>query len=124
MRIFVFGSNLAGKHLAGAALHAVQHYGAEEGIGVGLTGRAYALPTKNYNLETLPLDNIKAAVTEFLFYVLDHPDDVFLVTRIGCGIAGYTDTDIAPIFHGFYSFNVSNVHLPVEWLDLYWCWKA
>lgn len=98
--IFVFGSNLAGRHGKGAALHARKHYGAVYGAGKGPTGRAYAIPTKDETLCTLPLISIRKSVLEFLDYARAHMCDTFMVTRIGCGLAGYTDEQIAPFFEG------------------------
>jgi len=109
--IFVFGSNLAGRHGKGAALHARQNYGAEYGVGKGRTGNAYAIPTKGYKLEVLPLDRIEYFVGQFLNYAREHPELVFNVTRIGCGLADYKDQDIAPMF-----FDAPpNCQLPLVW---------
>lgn len=97
-RIFVFGSNKRGAHGAGAALCAHREHGAVLGDGEGLTGRSYALPTKGWRLEVLPLEDIKVHVDRFLDFARSRPDLRFLVTRVGCGLAGYTDEDIAPLF--------------------------
>lgn len=110
--IFVFGSNLAGRHGAGAALYARQNCGAEVGVGVGRTGASYALPTKNTDLKTLPLSTIQVYVSEFLLYATSNPELTFNVTRIGCGLAGYKDKDIAPMFVNA----PSNCILPQEWV--------
>lgn len=99
-RIFVFGSNLAGRHGKGAALTARQIYDAELGVGVGPTGRAYAIPTKNWQLKPLALTVIAEHVKRFIIYARQHRELTFLVTRIGCGLAGYTDSEIAPMFVG------------------------
>lgn len=96
--IFVFGSNLAGRHGKGAALYARQHHGALYGVGIGRTGNSYAIPTKDYALRTLPLERIKEYVDGFINYARHHNDEVFEVTRIGCGLAGYGDHQIAPMF--------------------------
>lgn len=96
--IFVFGSNEAGIHGAGAAKFAVQKHGAKYGQGVGPQGYSYAIPTKDRNIQTLPLDKIKEYVDEFIFYAGKHPLKVFYVTAIGCGLAGYTPEQIAPMF--------------------------
>lgn len=96
--IFVFGSNLRGRHGAGAALYAFAHCDAELGVGVGRTGQAYALPTKDYSLNTLPLATIRQYATAFCEYAARHPKEQFFLTRVGCGLAGYTDADIAPLF--------------------------
>ena len=98
--IFVFGSNLAGRHGAGAALHARREHGAVYGVGVGRTGRAYAIPTKCGQLLPLPLSDISAHVLTFLDYARTHHTLTFLVTKVGCGLAGYSESDIAPMFSG------------------------
>lgn len=96
--IFVFGSNEAGFHGAGAALFAHKHKGATWGVGVGRTGDSYAIPTKDENIETLSLIDIAAFIFDFLEYAEANPELTFNVTRIGCGLAGYTDEEIAPMF--------------------------
>lgn len=100
MNIFVFGSNLAGRHGAGAAKAARQHHGAIYGQGVGLQGNSYAIPTKDEHIKTLPLDRIRPYVDEFIVFAGMHPTWTFEVTAIGCGLAGYTPYDIAPLFLG------------------------
>lgn len=112
--IFVFGSNLAGRHGKGAALCALKKHGAQYGVGVGPTGNAYALPTKDERLRTLPLARILVNVIRFMEYAQRHPELEFEVTRIGCGLAGYSDRDIAPMF----AYAPSNCFLPREWLVL------
>lgn len=109
--IFVFGSNLAGRHGKGAALHARQKCGAKYGVGVGPTGQSYAIPTKDEQIRTLPLERIAPYVTDFLAYARDNPHLEFEVTRIGCGLAGYADAHIAPMFSGA----PENCHLPAGW---------
>jgi hypothetical protein len=99
-QIFVFGSNERGAHGKGAALHARKVYGAEYGVGRGRTGDAYALPTKDRFIQSLPLETIRANVEEFLAYARANPELEFLVTRVGCGLAGYKDEQIAPMFRG------------------------
>lgn len=96
--IFVFGSNLAGRHGKGAALFARNERGAIYGVGVGRTGTSYAIPTKDARLQTLPLSAVCDHVNVFLCYARSHPELAFEVTRIGCGLAGYTDSQIAPMF--------------------------
>lgn len=98
--IFVFGSNLAGRHGAGAALYAHDAYGAKYGVGIGRTGHAYAIPTKDADLNTLALEYIHHQVKEFLEYARYYKDEVFFVTKIGCGLAGYKNEEIAPMFRG------------------------
>lgn len=97
--IFVFGSNLAGIHGAGAAKTAHREHGAVWGEGVGHCGNSYALPTKDSNIKTLPLDpQIRYYVDAFVEYARQHPALEFKVTRVGCGLAGYKDSEIAPLF--------------------------
>ena len=97
--IFVFGSNLAGRHGAGAALHAFKKCGARYGVGEGRTGDSYALPTKDENLRVLPLNYInKVSVTRFMAYAKARPELTFRVTAVGCGLAGYKPEQIAPFF--------------------------
>jgi hypothetical protein len=98
MSVFVFGSNLAGRHGAGAALFARQIHGARLGQGVGPQGNSYAIPTKDAKLISLPLGTIAGYVADFLSYAKSHPETYFSVTKIGCGLAGYKETDIAPMF--------------------------
>jgi len=112
-KIFVFGSNLSGIHGAGAAAHAVRVYGAIYGQGIGLQGKSYGIPTKDYSIETLPLSEIRKYVEQFLKFAVDNPKLSFYITRIGCGLAGYTDKDIAPMFKGA----PSNCELPEGWPD-------
>lgn len=113
-RIFVFGSNLRGRHGAGAALHAAQHHSAKEGVGIGPTGTAYAIPTKDMFIQTLPLHSIKPHVDTFIRYARDNPHLRFQVTAIGTGLAGYTHSDIAPMFRDA----PDNCDLPIEWVQI------
>lgn len=96
--IFVFGSNTAGIHGAGAARTAVEKFGAMFGHGIGLQGRSYAIPTKDENLCTLPLDEIKEEVDRFIHFATQQSTMTFHVTKIGCGLAGYHEDDIRPMF--------------------------
>ena len=109
--IFVFGSNLAGRHGKGAALEAMLRHGAIYGKGIGLYGNSYAIPTKDENIVTLSLHRISKYVDTFISFAKLNPELKFEVTRIGCGLAGYEDKDIAPMFKGA----SSNVMLPVGW---------
>lgn len=111
--VFVFGSNLAGRHGKGAALFALHHRQAIYGQGVGRQGQSYAIPTKDARLRTLPLSEIAAHVADFLAYALEHPEERFHVTRVGCGLAGYTDRDIAPLFLR----SPLNCELPPGWRE-------
>jgi len=96
--VFVFGSNTAGRHGGGAARAAVISYGAQYGNGFGRQGLSYALPTKDDNIDTLPLREVKYHVDKFIEYAKANPECMFFVTRVGCVLAGYNDADIAPMF--------------------------
>jgi hypothetical protein len=96
--VFVFGSNLAGRHGKGAALWARQHRGAVYGVGEGRQGNSYAIPTKGYRLEVLPLDEIQRHVHRFILHAMMTSVDTFQLTPIGCGLAGYKPEQIAPMF--------------------------
>lgn len=109
--IFVFGSNLAGRHGMGAARDAHKWYGAEYGVGAGMTGRTYALPTKDAHLDILQLFTIAFYVKVFLTVARNRPELTFLVTRVGCGLAGYEDREMAPLFKGA----PVNCQLPEGW---------
>lgn len=109
--IFVFGSTLAARHNTGAAKYAWSMYGAEPGVSDGRTGRSYAIPTRDRAGEPLPLADIEAAIDRFLAYTRDHPELEFWVTRIGCGLGGHEDTDVAP----FFLLAGPNVTLPDDW---------
>lgn len=95
--IFVFGSNLEGRHGKGAALCA-KSWGAKQGQAIGLMGRTYGIATKGYSLEILGLREIKIQIDKFIEYAKEHPEKNFLVTPIGCGLAGYSPKDVAPFF--------------------------
>lgn len=110
--IFVFGSNLAGRHGAGAALWARQERGAIYGQGEGPQGDAYAIPTKDAHLRTLPLGVIAVHVGVFLAYASAHPDLTFELTPVGCGLAGYKPAQIGPMFKGA----PANVILPASFV--------
>lgn len=103
--IFVFGSNLAGMHGGGAARTACLYFGAKMGVGVGPQGHSYAIPTMQGGVDT-----IRPYVDQFVRYARQRPDQVFLVTPIGCGIAGFEPSDIAPLFAG--AIGADNIHLP------------
>jgi hypothetical protein len=109
--IFVFGSNLDGFHAGGAARAAVNQFGAVWGQGVGLQGQCYAIPTMQGGVET-----IKPDVDEFIQFAKSRPDLYFYVTRIGCGIAGFIDEDIAPLFDD--ALALDNVALPKSFYDI------
>ena len=103
--IFVFGSNLEGMHGGGAAYIAYEKFGAIWGQGVGLQGQSYGIPTMHGGV-----DVIKPYVDEFVNFAKSHPELKFLVTRIGCGIAGFTDEEIAPLFKD--AIEIENIYLP------------
>lgn len=109
--IFVFGSNLDGRHGKGAALHAYRNFGAVYGQAFGLQGLSYAIPTKDKRLKPLPLSFIQRYVNDFLLFAAQNTHMVFMVTRVGCGYAGYLDYQISPMFQGC----TENVVLPQEW---------
>jgi hypothetical protein len=110
-RVFVFGSNLAGRHGGGAAKDAHRLYGAILGKGVGYHGNSYAIPTKDQYLNTLDLSDIRTYVNEFIKFATDNRDLYFFVTRIGCGLAGYSDSLISPLFYKA----PKNCELPYGW---------
>lgn len=107
-KIFVFGSNLSGMHGGGAAWVAYRKFGAIMGQGVGLQGQSYGIPTMQGGVET-----IRPYVDEFIGFAKSHPELTFLVTRIGCGIAGFDDAEIAPLFEA--AHEVDNIVLPPHW---------
>jgi hypothetical protein len=109
--IFVFGSNRAGRHGLGAAKDAVKHYGAIYGCGEGLQGSSYAIPTKNEKLVALRLDEIRSHIERFIEFAEENAGMTFRVTRVGCGLAGYKDDDIAPMF----ADAPANCLFPPEW---------
>lgn len=96
--IFVFGSNLAGIHGAGAAKTAYKKHGARWGMGVGHYGCSYAIPTKDQNIKTMKRSDVETFVAGFILYAASHPEWDFKVTRIGCGLAGFTDAEMAVLF--------------------------
>jgi hypothetical protein len=122
--VFVFGSNLAGRHGKGAAAVAKEMFGAQFGVGPGRQGQSYGIPTKdgrplpgnprpsfNDPAQTLSLEHIKPFIAEFIEYATAHPDELFFVTRVGCGLAGYEDKDVAPLFAGA----PANCSFPEDW---------
>ena len=109
--IFVFGSNLEGRHLGGAARVALDKFGARMGQGVGIPGQSYAIPTMQGGVDT-----IRPYVDEFIDLAREWDQNTFYVTRIGCGIAGFTDEEIAPLFDEAY--DLYNVRLPKSFADI------
>ena len=106
--VFVFGSNLEGRHTGGAARTAHRKFGAEWGVGVGPTGQCYAIPTMHGNIS-----KIKPYVDDFIEYARRHPNNRFIVTRIGCGRAGSTDEEVAPLFMA--ARDLPNVVFHIDW---------
>lgn len=113
--IFVFGSNLAGRHGKGAAKYARDKLGAEYGVGEGLTGSCYALPTKDHELKVLPLEAISSNIDTFLSVAKERKDLTFKVTPIGCGLAGYKKKQIAGLF--YQKTITDNVVFSKEWFE-------
>lgn len=111
--IFVFGSNLAGRHGAGAAKWALENKGAIWGKGVGMMGDSYGIPTKDENIETMALERIQVFVDYFLDFARNHPHLKFQLTPIGCGLAGYKPFQIGPMFKGV----SENVIVPDEFKE-------
>lgn len=115
--IFVFGSNMGGWHFGGAAAQAHKDFGAEWGVSIGLTGKSWALPTLTTKGEKLQLPAIGTSVMRLYLDATNMPDKDFLVTKIGCGIAGFEESEIIPLFRkAEESFGkLENIILPKEW---------
>lgn len=110
---FVFGSNLAGIHGAGAAKVAVK-FGAKYGVGIGMRGNTYAIPTKDQYIQTLPIEDVEFRIREFCEYTHNYGQNKrFFVTAVGCGFAGFKDSQIAPLFK-----TAINCSFPEEWMSL------
>lgn len=111
--VFVFGSNLAGRHGRGAALVASEKFGAIRGLGRGLMGCSYAIPTKGWSMAPLTIHEIGINVREFLATARRFQSIEFFITRVGCGLAGYKDEQVAPLF-----LNApENCSFPEEWRE-------
>lgn len=108
--VFVFGSNMAGTHQGGAAKTALLNFGAMKGVGRGWSGQSFAIPTMNEHLQQMPLSQIQHYVDDFKIYTKNHPKTKYFITAVGCGVAGYTVEEIAPMFKGI----SHNVILPVS----------
>lgn len=108
---FVFGSNLAGRHGKGAAKDAVDYFGAEYGVGYGATGRCWAIPTKDRKLRTLDIHKIGYHIMAFLWFAHVNKHMTYVVTKIGCGLAGYSEDEIKRWFRNA----PDNVILPKGW---------
>jgi len=115
-QIFVFGSNQAGRHGAGAAKFAME-FGARYGQAAGIQGKTYAIPTKNYAVsKTLPQKIIGAYIKRFIDYAKMQKDKTFLVTAVGCGLASLRPQDIAPLFKD--AMDIENIHLPRRFWEI------
>jgi len=114
--IFVLGSHEAGKHFGGAAKQAFSFHRANMGQGVGLQGKSYAIPTLDGDFRKLSLEAIGAYVSDFITFAASRPELKFLVTEIGCGIAGFEVNEIAPLFKD--SIALENVWLPARFVEL------
>jgi len=112
--VFVYGSNRKGVHGSGAAKYARDKFGAVYGIGEGISGKSYGIPTKENPYKTLSLTDIAEHVNKFIEFASNNPKLRFLVTEIGCGLAGYAVKDIAPLFKS--ALKVKNIVLPTRFL--------
>lgn len=111
-QIFVFGSNTIGRHGKGAAKTAMK-WGAKYGLGIGLVGRTYGIPTKGSSMKvSLTIPQIKPYVNDFIEFAKANPQLIFLVTEIGCGLSNYKPKEIAPLFE--HAVEVGNIHLPAR----------
>lgn len=115
--IFVFGSNMGGRHFGGAAAQAYKDFGAEWGVAIGLTGQSYAIPTLTTEGQKIQLASIKTSIFRLYMEAKVKPEKDFLVTKIGCGIAGFEESEIIPLFRaaeeGF--GKLENIILPKRW---------
>lgn len=109
--VFVFGSNKAGRHGAGAALHAQREHGAVYGVGEGFCGNSYAIPTLGKQLDSMDLWDVAAGVERFIIFAEDHQELKFFVTKLGTGLAGIPESDMIPMFANA----PLNVILPEGW---------
>jgi len=112
--VFTFGSNEAGRHGAGAAKQALR-FGARYGQGFGLAGQTFAIPTMDKNIIKLPLEKVEDYVERFIQFASYHPEKIFLVTAVGCGLAGFSVEEIAPLFWGCQ--DTKNICLPKAFLQ-------
>lgn len=115
-QIFVFGSNERGIHGGGAARQAYEKFGAVMFQGYGKAGNTFAIPTKDWSVQTLKIEYIQFYVNRFISFAMIHPEITFLVTEIGCGLAGYSPSDMAPLFKNCLS--LSNIYLPERFLEV------
>ncbi|KZX80563.1 hypothetical protein A3715_19375, partial [Oleiphilus sp. HI0009] len=113
--IFVYGSNDKGLNGKGAALTGKKFYGAVDGIGEGISGRCYAIPTKDQDLNVKTLSEINESIGRFIEYAKDNSNDQFMLTRIGCGLAGYQDKEIISLLKKYEL--PKNIHVPGIWFS-------
>jgi hypothetical protein len=113
-QVFIFGSNLAGRHAGGSAKQAREQFGAEEGIGEGMTNQCYAFPTLNADFSKRTESELRESVLRLCITAQDNPDKDFLLTKVGCGIAGYPEEYMKKLFVGM----SENVILPDDWKSL------
>jgi len=116
--VFVFGSNLNGNHIGGAAKLALDKFGAMNGTPIGLQGNSCAIPTLDAKMNKIGLDALKVYVNEFTQFVSDNQDLHFYLTDIGCGIAGFTHAEIAPIFKDLFNSGLKNISFPQQFIDI------
>ena len=114
--VFVFGSKLNGAHIGGAAKLAIDKFGAINGKYFGLYGKSFAMPTLDETLQKINLKSLQCYINDFFEIAAAHPKKHFLITEIGCGIAGFTLAEIAPLFKDF--LTVENCSLPQTFIDL------
>lgn len=114
--VFVFGSNEHGFHGAGAAKLAKEKFGAIEGKGYGPAGQSFTIPTKDWGMDQMPRDAMECFIVRFIGYALRHPEKHFLVTQIGCGLAGFTPQEVAPYFQ--LAQHIPNISLPQCFWDI------
>lgn len=112
-QIFVFGSNLAGHHLGGAARQAHEHFGAEWGVGEGLMGQSYAFPTLDVAFQKRKLNELGASVFKLYQCCEENPDKEFMLTKVGCGIAGFKEEQVKDLFCD----PPKNLILPEDWIN-------
>lgn len=112
-QVFVFGSNLAGRHGAGAARHAMDALGAVYGVASGFTGKCYAIPTKDEQINTMSIAAIRTYADQLVQDMIDNPQMDFFMTRVGCVLAGHSDSSMAALFKR--ASRLTNVDWPADW---------
>lgn len=112
-QVFVFGSNMNGNHAGGAARTAVKNFGAIEGQAIGIQGQSYAIPTLDADMDKISLDDLLIHINNFKSFANANPEKEFIVTKIGCGIAGFDEDEIKPLVHCL--IGLPNVLLPEGW---------